>query len=220
MFKINSKIFRYVLLSTVLIAVFALAACSGESGGSGSFSTTDNSIDEWENVPVFQTDPAGDVPTPDEDIVEIKVANSPAEGQVKEVFFLMKVAGNPALQGQYRAAAASIDCDGNGNNQDPQDRLIVYVVSEDQYYIMRGDQSEFFSGKDKDGQVVGDYVEWKVAVSDLPPDEKDNVQCTGSVKLLFGTADVVEYYETKPSEAQSNAYLIDETDSLKDWSIP
>ena len=124
------------------------------------------------------------------------------------------------MQGQYTAAVAVIDCDGNGVETDPQDRIIAYVASEDQYYIMRGDQSEFFSGSNKDGQVVNDYIEWKVAMKDLPPDEKDNVTCNGNVKIRFATVDLTEFYATKPGEAQSKAIPIDITSALKDWNIP
>ena len=139
--KISNKLLVFGVFSFSLIL---LAACSGGGGtGASSFSVTDNAIDEWASVPVFQSDPQGDTAVPDEDTLEVKVANSPTSGSVTDLVFLMKVAGNPALQGQYKAAIASIDCDGNGVDQEPQDRIIVYVPSEDQYYIMRGDQSEF-----------------------------------------------------------------------------
>jgi len=210
----------WLVLGVISVSLILLVACSGEGGsGASSFSVTDNSIDEWASVPVFQSDPQGDTAAPDEDTLEVKVANSPSSGSVKDIVFLMKVAGNPALQGQYKAAIASIDCDGNGVDQEPQDRIVVYVPSEDQYYIMRGDQSEFFSGRDSDGQVVNDYVEWKVSVDNLPPDEKDSVDCRNAVKIRFGTADVTDYYATKPSEALSVATLIDIVDSLVDWKI-
>ena len=223
LFTTRNNISKFFLL-LVLLLLFVLVACSAEGGSTGggatTFSSTDNSIDEWANVPVFQTDPSGDVTPPDDDIIEIKVANSPSDGAPTDVFFLLKVAGNPALQGKYRAVIATIDCDGNGNDQEPHDRLIVYVPSEDQYYIMRGDQSEFFSGREKDGQVIGDYVEWKVSISDLPPDEKDNVQCNGNVKIRFATADVTDYYSAKPGEKLSKAIVIDVTDAQKGWNIP
>lgn len=215
--KIANKLFILVLL---IFSVLILAACSGDGGtGGSSFSVTDNSVDEWSSVPIFQSDPQGDVGAPDEDVLEIKVANSPASGSVSDMVFMMKLSGTPALQGQYKAVIASIDCDANGIDQEPQDRIIVYVPSEDQYYIMRGDQSEFFSGRDTDGQVVNDYVEWKVALENLPPDEKDAVDCKNIVKIRFGTADVSDYYATKPTEALSVATIIDFTDTLIDWTI-
>jgi len=209
-----------ILLVSIFVLIIATIGCSAEGGASAGFNANDSGYDEWSGVPVFTTDPAGDVPNPDEDILEVKVANSPADGGTKEVYFLMKVTGNPALQGQYKASIVSIDCDGNGVDQEPHDRLVVYVPSEDQYYIMRGDQSEGFTGNAKDGQVVGEFIEWKVSLSDLPPDEKDSGQCTGNVKLLFATADVTQYFTSTPGETQSKAIIIDDAGSLKDWNIP
>lgn len=210
---------RYIIFISIMIVLIVMGACSAEGESSAAFSTTDNSIDEWANVPVFQTDPQGDAPVSDEDVIEVKVSNSPADGSTTEVYFLMKTAGNPAMQGQYKAAIASIDCDGNGVDQEPHDRIAVYVPSEDQYYVMRGDQSEFFSGRDNDGQVVNEYVEWRISTENLPPDEKDNVDCSGEVMLRFGSADVSDYFATKPSEALSVATVIDFTEPLKTWTI-
>ena len=152
----SAKITNKSLYILVLLLVIVIAGCSGGTGEVGGFSTSDGSIDEWGGVPVFYTDPTGDTPNPDEDIVEIKVTNTPAGGEAEAMFFLMKTVGNPALQGQFKAVVASIDCDGNGVDQEPHDRLVVYVPSESQMFIIRGDQSEMFRGPGADGQVVNE----------------------------------------------------------------
>ena len=219
--KFNSThITKKGLYIIVFLLVIVIAGCSGGTGEVGGFSTSDGSIDEWAGVPVFYSDPTGDVPNPDEDIVEIKVANAPAGGATEAMFFLMKTAGNPALQGKFKAAVVSIDCVGNGVDQEPHDRLVVFVQSESQMFIMRGDQSEMFRGPGTDGQVVNEYVEWNIAMDNLPPDDKDSVECSGNVKLRFATADASEFAGT--GEADEPAFLqwIDDTGELIDWNIP
>jgi len=72
----------------------------------------DATVQEWfdQSIPVFQTDPAGDVPVADEDIIQTWVAT----GDDNTFNFMMQLNADPALDSQWRQAAAYIDCDMDG----------------------------------------------------------------------------------------------------------
>ena len=176
--------------------------------------TDDGSISEWaaQGIPVFQTDPTGDTQnggTPNDDIVQTWVATG---NNGNTLYFLMELNADPALDADSnRSAAASIDCDNDGIDQEPEDRIVTYWPQNDWVIISQGDQSYYTMGTSNQGQRVGKYVEWGVDLDQLPPDDQTpDVNCRGAVKIRFGTAD----------NATSPATILDDTSPLRGWNIP
>lgn len=180
--------------------------------------TDDGSISEWaaQGIPVFQTDAIGDTQnggTPNDDIVQAWVATG---NNGNTLYFLMKMAAAPALNANNnRTAVASIDCNNNGVDEEPEDRLIVYYPGNDWLVISQGDQSYYTFGNANQGQRADppddEYIEWSVDLSQLPPDSQTpGVDCSGAVGIRFGTAD----------NSTSPAIVLDDTSPLRGWNIP
>jgi len=159
---------------------------------------TDASVQEWfdQNVRLWHPDAADDVPNADEDIINTWVAT----GDNFTLNFLMQLNEDPALDNMLRHAVAYIDCDLDGFQEggDPDDILITYETWEQNVWIMRGDQNQgqsFNTGQNK-GQRVGDYVEWGLSFSVIPPNNPgiNDSDCLGEVNIAFMTANT----ETMP----------------------
>lgn len=162
-----------------------------------SINKTDASVQEWfdQNVRVWHPDPAGDVPNADEDIINTWVAT----GDNLTLNFLMQLNEDPALNNMLRHAVAYIDCDLDGKEEggDPDDILITYETWEQNVFIMRGDQNQgqsFNTGHNR-GQRVGDYVEWGLSFSVIPPNNPfiNESDCLGEVNISFSTANTESY---------------------------
>ncbi len=180
--------------------------------------TNDGSISEWaaQGVPVFQTDAVGDTQNggaANDDIVQTWVATGNGGNTL---YFLMKLNAAPALNANNnRAAVASIDCDNDGVDEEPEDRLIVYYPGNDWLIISQGNQSYYTFGNANQGQRADppedDYIEWSVNLSQLPPDSQTpGVDCRGTVGIRFATAD----NSTNP------ASVLDDTGPLREWNTP
>ena len=157
-------------------------------------STTDNSVSEWfsQGVPVFQTDPAGDVATADEDIINTWVAaeDSNGDGIGDTINFLVEMKGSPALStNAFRAVVASIDCTNNGVHQEAVDRLVIYNPATDFVEIRDGTQMIKNGLGGTYGQRVNQYLEWGVPVSELGGGQFDEPvgHCSGEVGVRFAT---------------------------------
>ncbi len=176
--------------------------------------TDDNSIAEWsaQGIPVFQTDATGDTingGTANDDIVQAWVATGNGGNTL---YFLMELNASPGLnQDNNRTAVASIDCDNDGVDQEPEDRLISYFPGNDTLYIVTGDQAYYTPGNASQGQRVNAYIEWSVDLAQLPPDSQTpGVDCRNQVGIRFGTGDNSTFPAT----------VLDETQPLRGWNIP
>jgi len=176
--------------------------------------TDDGSIAEWsaQGIPVFQTDATGDTingGTANDDIVQAWVATGNGGNTL---YFLMELAASPALNADSnRTAVASIDCDNDGVDEEPEDRLISYFPGNDTLYIVTGDQNFYTPGNANQGQRVNQYIEWSVDLSQLPPDSQTpGVDCRNQVGIRFGTGDNSTFPAT----------VLDDTQPLRGWNIP
>ena len=173
-------------------------------------STTDGSVAEWQNqgIPAFQTDPSGDTINGGGAIDDI-VKTSVATGDDNKLYFLLETAAGPAVNTANHTAAASIDCNQNGIDQEPDDRLVVYMAhylfptGAERITLCYGDQTNCTALGPDAGQQVGNQIEWGVASSDLP------ANCQNEVGIAFYTADGGNFPAT----------VFDST-SLQGWGIP
>ena len=159
-------------------------------------STSDNSVSDWDPVPVFQTDPEGDWPDAGQDIVEAKVASMDTtdNGVGDFIHFLVKTSSDTGL-GEMGRVAASIDCDNNGAFEEFDDRLVLFNPEAGSVIILHGTrfgQAVLIPPVAKQGQKVGQYYEWGVAIDDLFPFVDDTPglpdnHCQGIVGIEFQT---------------------------------
>jgi hypothetical protein len=182
----------------LLIAIFAVLfmAVSVAYAALYTISTTDNSVSEWfsQGIPVFQTDPAGDVPTPDEDIINTWVAaeDSNGDGTGDTINFLVEVNGSPALNTLGRVIVASLDCNNKNGHQEIVDRLVIYNPKQDTLEIRTGDGYDTVYGVPNGGiygQRVGAFLEWGIPVSELGGGMFDEPTgyCSGDIGVQFAT---------------------------------
>jgi len=174
--------------------------------------TTDETVQEWfdQGIEVFQTDPSGDVPNGDEDILNAWVAT----GDDFTFYFMMELNAETPLESMLRHAVAYIDCDMDGDNDgagDPDDILITYETHEDSVWIMRGDQNQGQSLSSLYGQRVNYHVEWGLPFSFIPPYNPgiNDSDCLSDVQIRFFTAN---------TETQPGTY-IDETSPFKGYNV-
>jgi hypothetical protein len=183
-----------VLAVTVSVAYAALYPIS----------TTDSSVSDWDPVPVFQTDPEGDAPFAGVDILETKVASmdTSGDGLGDFVYFLIKTASAEGL-GERGRVRALIDCNNNGDFSEFDDRIVMFVPGELDYYgqviknpvfIFHGNrEGEFALYGGIFGQSVGEYYEWGVPIEDLYPFPDEitpglpDDYCQGTVGVRFET---------------------------------
>ena len=159
-------------------------------------STTDNSVSDWDPVPVFQTDPEGDWPDAGQDIVEAKVASMDTtdNGVGDFIHFLVKTSSDAGL-GEMGRVAASIDCNNNGVFEEFDDRLVLFNPEAGSLIILHGTrfgQAVLIPPDAQQGQKVGQYYEWGVAIDDLFPFVDDTPglpdnHCQGIVGIEFQT---------------------------------
>lgn len=196
--KISYKALRFSLI-LIFVTALLLAVTQVVYAVLYTISTTDSSVSEWtsQGIPVFQQDASGDVGSPTEDILDSWVASGPSGGPAETVYFRMLVNASTAL-GENMAAAAAIDCDADGNFDEPSDRIIVHIPQccnplygcEERNVKAWGDRTNYTGLGPDAGQRVGSDLEWSVPVADLPPDADHSVDCRNEVKILFYTADV------------------------------
>jgi hypothetical protein len=162
-------------------------------------STTDNTVSDWNPVPVFQTDPTGDCVnscTPGQDIVEAKAASmdTTGNGVGDFVHFMVKTASDAGL-GERGRVAASIDCDNDGTFEEFDDRLVLFDPGDGAVRILHGTrlgQAVLIPPDLKQGQKVDQYYEWGISIDDLYPFPDDTPglpddYCQGTVGVRFQT---------------------------------
>jgi hypothetical protein len=189
------------LLATVSVVVAAFYPIN----------TDDNSIADWSGVPVFQTDPASDVITGTEDIINTWIATSAVTTTASSLNFMVETRSAPALNlpsNSTRAVTAIIDCDRDGLDNEVHDRKISYSLSNrsngpnDQTLVCQGTypasgQCFILPGTGSPGPEFGErvgstaFVEWRVPVNELPPDDMDTVNCRGLVGIRFAVSHVI-----------------------------
>ena len=201
------------LVGTVTVALAAMV----------NISTPDNSLADWNGVAVFQTDPAGDVITATEDIINVWVASSLSGTQtITNLNFLMQTRGAPALSQSYRQAVAFIDCDRDGVDNEDHDRIVSYGLQNDRVIISQGNQGQmFYEGDCASNCPYGErvsstaYIEWRVGAADLPPDPpggpNPDSNCRNIVNIRFATISV--------NPINGRTTTIDQTSPLKVWDI-
>ena len=191
---------------SLLLALFTVLVMTASAVYAALYpiSTTDNSVDDWVPVPVFQTDPQGDAPFAGVDILETKVAsmNTSDDGLGDFVYFLIKTASAEGL-GERGRVRALIDCNNNGAFDEFDDRIVMFVPGELNYYgqviknpvfILHGNrEGELAVYGGIFGQSVGEYYEWGVPIEDLYPfpdeitDGLPDDYCQGTVGVRFET---------------------------------
>ncbi|MBI5302096.1 MAG: hypothetical protein HY868_08170 [Chloroflexi bacterium] len=166
--------------------------------------TNDNSTADWNTVAVFQTDPASDVITGTEDILNTWVAVSAVTTTASSLNFMVETRTAPALNvsgNAQRGVVAIIDCDRDGLDNEAHDRMITYLLGNsynDQTSVCQGSypqsgQCYILPGTGAAGPEFGErvgstaFIEWRVPVTDLPPDDLDTNNCRGLVNIRFAT---------------------------------
>ena len=152
----------YYGLILILVGFLVFSTYQTASAVLVTINKTDVSVDEWftQGVPLFYTDPAGDVANPDEDMLNAWVAS----GDDSTLNFLMELNADTAMQTQLRHAAAYIDCDMDGVPGEADDIIITYEPYQNQVWILTGDQNQgasYNTGVNR-GQRVGEYLEWGI----------------------------------------------------------
>lgn len=183
---------------SLLLALFAALAVTASAVYAALYpiSTIDNSVSDWDPVPVFQTDPEGDWPDAGQDIVEAKVASMDTtdNGVGDFIHFLVKTSSDAGL-GEMGRVAASIDCNNNGVFEEFDDRLVLFNPEAGNLIILHGTrfgQAVLIPPDAQQGQKVGQYYEWGVAIDDLFPFVDDtpglpDYHCQGIVGIEFQT---------------------------------
>lgn len=212
----RKMIFRIFL--ALLVLMISVIAAQKVLAALYTINTNDNpaTVQEWFNqgVPIWQADEVGDVENPKDDIVNTWVAT----GNDAHIYFMMELAGAPALEDMLHSAIAYLDCDGDGDNSgqgDPDDVMVIYHPHQDTTFIFKGDQSTGGSqGLDEtDGQRVDQYVEWRIPIQYLPPTNpllQSTSDCQHGVGLRFITGASTTY----------PGVSIDETTPFEDYNIP
>jgi hypothetical protein len=200
------------LIGALLVVVLIFISFQVVKAALYQINTNDATVQEWfdQGVPIFQTDPAGDVPVPEEDILTTWVAT----GDNNTFNFMMELNADPALNLQYRQAVAYIDCDMDGDNNgagDVDDIMIAYDTWIDDVWIMRGDQNQGQSTDANNGERVHEYLEWGLPFSLIPPNNPliNDSDCLSDVQIRFFTSNS----ETNP------AVVIDETTPFKGYNV-
>ncbi|MBI5032168.1 MAG: hypothetical protein HZB51_16685 [Chloroflexi bacterium] len=198
------KTFR-VSFIFMLVTLAVLATVSLVVAAFYPINTDDSSAADWSSVSVFRTDPTGDVITATEDIVNVWIATSAVTTTPESLNFMIETSAAPALNPpgtNTRAAMAIIDCDQDGFDNEVHDRKIAFLISgnssyDDMTLVAQGSFPEsggyFILPGPEYGERVGEtaFVEWRVPVSELPPDDQDpDTNCRGSVYIRFATARV------------------------------
>lgn len=189
-------------LAAGLLAALALAA-------QYTIDTDDRSIAEWDaqGIVMFQDDPAESAvisPTatisPSDDIVAAWVASGVGQSGVPSLSFRTYMTDVRALDTANHVAAALIDCDRNGQDNERRDRWAVYHATG----FPRGDEMILYTGDTVFGlassevlpkllgQRVQSSIEWAVPIADLPEEgvgepELDPVDCRNDVNIRFAT---------------------------------
>jgi len=162
--------------------------------------TNDSSIDEWEanGILIYQEDEVGEVSDANADIEKVWVAT----GDDDHLYFRMKMKGNAPLSTVRTSAVARLDCGKDGKVDQRDDRIVAYMLDggservgrlpSDTVTVLTGDQWYYFypDNPDKLGQVVGQYVEWAVPISELGPNPQEDFpgDCRNGIRISFATS--------------------------------
>jgi len=137
----------FALMIALLSVSFAFAALHA-------IDTTNDSIEDWASVPVFQTDSSGDV-NPScsggdgtDDIIETYVATGPSDPPT-HIYFRVRTASASAISTSTHQVAAYIDCGPGGaapDGPDQNDVVIAYRGAED--HVIFGDGAWGLGGEE------------------------------------------------------------------------
>jgi hypothetical protein len=222
--QLSKKSSRTIMLGLVLAILVLVGTSSVTLAGLFEINTDDGTVADWDEVEVFQTDPIGDIGrfvNAGNDIVMAKVASG-KENDELYLYFLVQTAESPAVPGRGRAVAAIIDCDRNGDDTEITDRHVVYLPDHDRVYVMLGnsdwyapvpDDSATGDGDPTFGQRIGNFIEWKIPLSSLPPgdDSDQTVDCKNNVDIRF---------ETQIAPLTFLSQMLDTTEPPEGWNIP
>lgn len=223
----SSKAAFKVIRSGVLIAVLSvMLTATAVYATLYSIGTDDNTVEDWSEINVFQLDDPNDmsgIGGTGDDMIMTKVASGQEPDGKLYLYFLMQTEAAPALPDITDAAVAIIDCDRDGIENEPTDRRVVYFPELDSVYVQYGDSSYYATvpdgapatGDPTFGQRVDNYVEWKIPLDNLPPDDgsEQTVDCHNNVNIRFKT-------ELLVIGLGSFGQLIDQTNSSTGWNIP
>jgi len=205
--KITNITSKTIIVSIVVVAVLLIAVTAVY--GQHDIDIDDDSIDDWAGIPVFQTDPA-DASPPDEDIINTWVAT----GNDNYLYFLAEMNGSPALAGAKKGVAALIDCNNDGDGDDPIDRIVIFYPNHStrRTTICQGTGIQC-SFVEYGGKRVGSHLEWRVDRDDnLPPDpiNPEPANCQGEIGIRFGVLDA----------NNSPPTTLDEIEDFRGYNIP
>lgn len=216
-FKWIAHVRRQRRTAVLLIAIALLVIVPAAYATLYTISTTDNSVSDWNTVPVFQTDGLNDCGscTDAQDIVSAKVASEDTDADSLGDFvnFLVETDSAGAIGGD-KGVVASIDCDNDGLHEEFDDRLVVYNPNSDAILVLHGNQfgQAAILGQDL-GQKVGEFYEWGVPLSELFPFPDDTPglppdYCRGTVGIFLATATVVGFPATAIDETDREPYAM------------
>lgn len=131
-------------LAFILALIFSLLSVSSVLAALYTINTNNNSGSDWSGVPVFQTDPSGDLSGScaggdgTDDIIETYVATGPeGASPVEWIYFRIRTASASAVSSSDHWVSAYVDCPPYG--KDTKDLNVIYIPSTDQVIMGDGD---------------------------------------------------------------------------------
>lgn len=170
---------RFTLMTAAALCATALLLVSTVASATWTTIDTDNGqIDTAWDAPTY-SDPCGNDGVSDPRN-EIKNAWFKSDGDF--LYFRMETCGSPALSNDFMRAIGALDCNNDGDFDDPStlgpdgDRLVVYRYSYDTVNVFDGKYSPMLGDLGPEYvETFGPDIEWKVDLGMLPP------LCRGSI---------------------------------------
>ncbi len=231
-----------ILVFPILVALFGAVIVA--YAALYSINTNDGSISEWssQSIPIFQTSPSNGAIDSSLDLKNMWVATSSGNTNDPNLItlnFRAEMYGTGALTPVNTAIAALLNCDGDTQINDRDDRLVVYIrdggptsycplpfycisLPDDALYVYTGDLDAYILPGTSEtqnhnlGQAVGNSIEWATEISALQGEEsKPADYCQNNVGIRFTTA-------TLDLDSSGNvvATIKDETTDFRGWNIP
>jgi hypothetical protein len=159
-------------LGMILSIIALLAGTTTALAVKYTINTNNSSISEWSGIAPLLTDPSGDASDARDDIINAWVAT----GTDNNLYFMIEVATTPALSSctssNPHGSAVLIDCDDDGIEREPHDRIINYGCYSDGVTVCAGDRSQCMQYEGAEfGERVNSagngYVEWMIFNAEL-----------------------------------------------------
>lgn len=213
------RVMRPVSGAVFLLLVSFLVALAATTTG---ISLNDLTIDDWQTagIPIFVTDPEGDVDAPEYDIINGSVATSvTVHGQYNILNFMVQTAGGvTSIPSGNHIVIASLDCDNDGVDQEPEDYLIFFMPTQDSTNVegttalFDGTGNSGITLESNTGQRIEDRVEWGARTFWLTPPASP-IECSQTIGIRFLSAYVWIENETLHQQ------ILDQTE-MHQYNVP